>query len=222
MRGARRQFGSTIGRGTSGPMLHSPLSRVSAIFTFFTSVLGLLVAAIALQSTFYRFEGAVQLSTDNPVVFRWNKFEMGRFAFDLEANLTGEWNWNTKHLYLWLMAEYSTPRFPRNGVTLWDTVLRSPGQSVVSLHNQQLKYRFLDRQDGLSGTNVTLAVRYAVCPHSGYMAIKAPLGGQLSRVLPASVPAPVAASPPQPQQPGYAGPMTRFGLPAAYVGRGSI
>ncbi|GJQ11760.1 hypothetical protein GpartN1_g3551.t1 [Galdieria partita] len=69
--------------------------------------------------------------------------ESAVITFQLDADLQSMWNLNVKYIYLYLVAEYSSPRFLRNQATVWDryvqrgssTFLAFPFYNSLGLHN---------------------------------------------------------------------------------------
>lgn len=72
-----------------------------------------------------------------------------RLNFDLDADLSTLFNWNTKQVFVYLTAEYdggAKRSDIRNKVTIWDRIITSPEASVLSLRNQRGAYSVYDVQ----------------------------------------------------------------------------
>mmetsp|Transcript_46166 Transcript_46166/g.118966 ORF Transcript_46166/g.118966 Transcript_46166/m.118966 type:complete len:99 (-) Transcript_46166:742-1038(-) len=57
--------------------------------------------------------------------------------------------WNTKQLYVFVAAEYSTPERPSNKVILWDEVLNSKEEGLFRLRARRSDYPLVDPYNGL-------------------------------------------------------------------------
>ena len=103
--------------------------------------------------------------------------DLGYITFDLEADLTPLFNWNTKQLFVFLTAEYETRDNKLNQVVLWDTIIRRVKDAKLKLENTNTKYNFWDDGNGLKGnTNVTLTLNWNVIPYVGTMPLKRATG----------------------------------------------
>ncbi|KAI8053906.1 signal peptidase 22kDa subunit [Syncephalis plumigaleata] len=60
---------------------------------------------------------------------------------DLDADLTPLFSWNTKQLYVNLVAEYDSKS---HAITVWDTLVLSVEEAKLKLRRQTQKYSFTD------------------------------------------------------------------------------
>lgn len=106
---------------------------------------------------------------------RSSRNDVATMTFDLQFNSDPLWNWNTKQLYLYLIAEYSTDRNELNQVIIWDKIIEK--ENVKKLKSKgkltykavRNKYYFFDDGPGLvNNNNVTLYLAYNVIPNIGY------------------------------------------------------
>lgn len=65
-----------------------------------------------------------------------------KVSFDIDADFTSLFNWNTKQVFLSLVAEYPTKRHELNQVVLWDRIVRSKKDANVYLLDATNKYPF--------------------------------------------------------------------------------
>ena len=86
--------------------------------------------------------------------------------FDIDADFTPVFNWNTKQLYVFVVAEYTSKEFRRNEVTLWDHIVTSKDDAMLRKQHA-VDYYFDDVGLGLRGANVTTRLKYHVMCHSG-------------------------------------------------------
>jgi signal peptidase complex subunit 3 len=86
---------------------------------------------------------------------------------DVVADFTPSFNWNTKQVYVYAVAHYTTKQMKRNEVTLWDTILTSSDQAKLNLP-RVADYFFDDYGTNLRGANVTVRLWYHIMSHSGF------------------------------------------------------
>ena len=77
------------------------------------------------------------------------KNDLGFLTFDLEADLTSVFNWNAKQLFLYLVAEYQTPKNALNQVVLWDKIILRGENAKIDVKSINTKYYFWDDGNGL-------------------------------------------------------------------------
>ncbi|KAL4918496.1 signal peptidase subunit-domain-containing protein [Aspergillus aurantiobrunneus] len=132
--------------------MYSSLNRAQAVFGFFTTV-ALFVAGVAALSTLLfptdNVSADVQLKDvkvikGRPHYYATKKEEYAQMRFDLDADLSPLFNWNTKQLFVYVYASYSSSENP-SGTTpqsqsiIWDTIIEAP-ESPYSFAN--LRERF--------------------------------------------------------------------------------
>lgn len=84
--------------------------------------------------------------------------------FDLSTDLRPLFNWNTKQVFVSLVADYSTPSYvssfflkrelrdtdldfqPENSVVLWDRILTSSRHARINLQDARQKYEYKTRE----------------------------------------------------------------------------
>lgn len=94
--------------------------------------------------------------------------DLASLKFDLGANLSTLFDWNTKQLFVLVTAHYKTRNNPRNQVVLWDRIIRRGDSAILDLRSASTKYNFFDDGRGLKGNqNVTLQVSWNVVPIAG-------------------------------------------------------
>jgi len=98
------------------------------------------------------------------------KNDLGFLTFDLEADLSSVFNWNAKQLFLYLVAEYQTPKNVLNQVVLWDKIILRGENAKIDVKSINTKYYFWDDGNGLKNNqNVTLALHWNVIPNAGLL-----------------------------------------------------
>ncbi|KAJ2377031.1 Signal peptidase complex subunit [Coemansia sp. RSA 2603] len=96
--------------------------------------------------------------------------EYARLTFDLDADLTSMFNWNTKLLYAFITVDYLSTDFSTNTIVIWDRLVRNKKQAKLKLkkhHNKYLLRNFAKTFEGISEANMTLHVNPV--PYLGIM-----------------------------------------------------
>ena len=95
------------------------------------------------------------------------------FSFNLKADFAPAFTWNTKQLFVFVCAEYSTPTNPLNQVVLWDKIIEAVDpKKTVHEKNAVIKYPLLDQRDELRGKEVTLRLYIDEMPLTSAMAMR--------------------------------------------------
>lgn len=102
--------------------------------------------------------------------------ENARFKFDLDADLSPLFNWNTKQVFVYLTAEYNTTSKKTgtensNSVVIWDKIIKNKNEVHLKLRSQPSKYSVYDIQQVFGGNNreVQLSLKWNVQPHVGLL-----------------------------------------------------
>ncbi|PYH36985.1 signal peptidase complex subunit SPC3 [Aspergillus neoniger CBS 115656] len=119
--------------------MHSTLNRAQGVFGFFTTVALFVAGLAALSVFFYPTDDVtsivklrdVKVTKGRPHYYSTRKEEYAAMKFDLDADLTPLFNWNTKQLFVYVYATY--PSDPSNPSTsapshsvIWDTIIPAP------------------------------------------------------------------------------------------------
>lgn len=140
--------------------MHSALVRVQNVFGFFTTVAFCIAISIALSVIvipqvpsaslelrnvqvyvmLYAMHGTCANGPDclrvkgRPHYHSPKKEEYAHIKFDLHADLTSLFNWNTKQLFVWVMATYPSrvASEPPSQAIIWDTIIESESQKKPS------------------------------------------------------------------------------------------
>ena len=128
--------------------MHTFLFRLNALATFAISTLAALCAVAAFTDVFHASNPVVNVSLArverlHPVPSSGN--DEAFLAFKISADLSSLFSWNTKQLFVWLDASYETPRNVENHVSLWDRIITSREEAVLSLPYVRNKYKLVDQ-----------------------------------------------------------------------------
>lgn len=75
-----------------------------------------------------------------------------KLSFDLDADLTPLFNWNTKQVFVYLTASYDgkLKSTVKSEVTLWDSIITDKETAHISLKNARSKYSVWDIEEKLA------------------------------------------------------------------------
>merc|ERR1719245_1830268 len=93
-------------------------------------------------------------------------------SFDLQHNLSSEFNWNMNQLFVYIVASYNSTSNSRNEVTLWDRIAADPQEALLSAKQLNVEYLLRDQYNELRGRNIRLHIRYRTMPITGLMYTK--------------------------------------------------
>jgi len=115
--------------------MHSSLVRVQNVFGFFTSVAFAVAGAIALSVLLSPQAPSASLELKNvrvakgrPHFHSTKREEYAHVTFDLDADLSSLFNWNTKQIFLYVVASYpskSPSTIPQSEAVVWDAIIPS-------------------------------------------------------------------------------------------------
>lgn len=94
--------------------------------------------------------------------------ENSRIKFDLDADLTSLFNWNTKQIFVYLTATYQGKN-SQNKVTYWDKIITSEEEAIIHLRDQRSKYSVWDLEDSFNHKEANLTLEWNVQPHVGFL-----------------------------------------------------
>ncbi|GMY21484.1 Signal peptidase complex subunit 3B [Fagus crenata] len=89
-------------------------------------------------------------------------------TLNISADLQSLFTWNTKQVFVFLAAEYETPKNSLNQISLWDGIIPSKEHAKFWIHTSN-KYRFIDQGSNLRGKEFNLTLHWHVMPKTGKM-----------------------------------------------------
>ncbi|GAA5899633.1 hypothetical protein JCM6882_001170 [Rhodosporidiobolus microsporus] len=160
--------------------MYSSLQRLSNASALATTVLLALLAAISATTFILPADvastspslGVSHLNvlmgrSHSPYSRQAKEREFAFLKFDLKADLRPLFNWNTKQVYVSLVADYSTPKYPANTVVVWDRIVRSPKFARLNVQDGKQKYEFKEITDTFRNTSATFSLHYQIQPYVG-------------------------------------------------------
>ncbi|BGP19780.1 hypothetical protein JCM10213_006442 [Rhodosporidiobolus nylandii] len=175
--------------------MYSSLQRLSNATALATTVLLTLLSAVALSSFFIPANlkpASLEISHLNVLLGRSQNYwgrqdrkerEFAFLKFDLQADLSPLFNWNTKQVFVYLTADYSTKAYPANSVVVWDRIVRTPRHARLNVQDGKNKYEFKEIGDSFRNTSATFSLHYQVQPYVGVLT-----GGEVVRTEPVAFP----------------------------------
>ncbi|KAL4929661.1 signal peptidase complex subunit SPC3 [Aspergillus undulatus] len=142
--------------------MHSTLNRAQAVFGFFTTVALFVAGFAALSVLLFPTDNVtadvrvkdVKVIKGRPHYYATKKEEYAQMRFDLDADLSSLFNWNTKQLFVYVYATYSSSEStspssatPFTQSIIWDAIIEAP-ESPYSVSN--LRERFFPSLSGKS------------------------------------------------------------------------
>ncbi|KAK7677514.1 hypothetical protein QCA50_019520 [Cerrena zonata] len=156
--------------------MHSIYARINNISALLSTSLMCLLGAIAVSSYFFTADPKGLLDVSSIQVFPGNarryvnkNQDFAFVNFNVSADLTPLFNWNTKQLFLYLSAEYTNPQGIRNDVVIWDKIVRRKEDANIDIAGRN-KYVF--REPSSSFKNIPPAhytLKYNVMPYVGVL-----------------------------------------------------
>lgn len=133
--------------------MHNTITRVQNAFGFFTSCAFALAALIAVLSVIPIPTPAsspsasisvrnVQVVKGRPHYYSTKREEYANIRFDLNADLSSLFTWNTKQLFVYVMASYPSSNTISAGssdAVIWDMIIPAPS-TPYSFQNLKARY----------------------------------------------------------------------------------
>ncbi|KAG1889951.1 signal peptidase 22 kDa subunit [Suillus subluteus] len=156
--------------------MHSIYARVNSISAFWSTCVMCLLGAVALSSLLFNADPKGNLDIVSLKVFHsktrrypFRNEEVGFVKFNLSADLTPLFNWNTKQLFVYLEAEYTNAQGINNTVVVWDRIVRRKEDATIDVV-QKDKYRLRDLSGSFSNVlSAQYSLKYNVMPYVGVL-----------------------------------------------------
>ncbi|KAF9168592.1 hypothetical protein BGX21_011424 [Mortierella sp. AD011] len=155
-------------------------NRANAVFAFSISAIFCLLGAIALSSFIISSSPTGSISLDsirvltgrydkNWVDYRTRDNEFANTVMKVDADLSSLFHWNTKQLFIYAVAEYSTPTNPKNQIVLWDAIIKRKSQAIVHKKNVKNKYSLIDVSKKWTDVHANVSLHWNIVPYVGFM-----------------------------------------------------
>lgn len=150
--------------------MHSAGFRANALLTFAITILALMCAIASFSDNFNSPSPTAQVQVLNINWFqkKHDGDDEVSLTLNVSADLQSLFTWNTKQVFVFLAAEYETPKNALNQVSLWDGIIPSKEHAKFWMHTKN-KYRFIDQGSNLRGKEFNLTLHWHVMPKTGKM-----------------------------------------------------
>ncbi|CAL1407297.1 unnamed protein product [Linum trigynum] len=150
--------------------MHSFGFRANAVLTFGITILALICAMASISDNFNSPHPSAEIQILNINWFQ--KQPHGNDEVSLTMNITADlqslFTWNTKQVFVFVAAEYETPKNALNQVSLWDAIIPAKEHAKFWVQTAN-KYRFVDQGSNLRGKDFNLTLHWHVMPKTGKM-----------------------------------------------------
>jgi len=155
--------------------MHSIYSRINNVTATLSTCLMVLLAAIACSSFLFTAEPIGSLNITSVKVYPGQTRRSERrqdFAFvnfNVTADLTPLFNWNTKQLFLYVGAEYTNAQGVNNEVVIWDRIVRRKEDAIVSFAGKN-RYSFRELSSKFKNAPPAhYTLKYNIMPYVGLL-----------------------------------------------------
>ncbi|RHZ76902.1 hypothetical protein Glove_187g101 [Diversispora epigaea] len=153
--------------------MYTLTQRANALFAFVITVLFALFGIISIVTLFIPSSPTATLNINDIQVWVYEyASEESEFAFvdmKLEADLTSLFNWNTKQLFVCVIAEYNTDTHNQNQIILWDKIIKSKEDAFIKYSDIHNVYNFVDITSSFGQVNATYSLHWDIMPHVGML-----------------------------------------------------
>jgi Signal peptidase subunit len=99
---------------------------------------------------------------------------------DLDADLSGLFNWNVKQLFVFIKATWETKTNSHNEQIIWDRIIQSPQDALLKLNASSPKYLVIDQKAGeIRGKALNISIHWDVMPYTGLLLLGGASSGPL-------------------------------------------
>ncbi|CAB4394712.1 signal peptidase 22 kDa subunit [Rhizophagus irregularis] len=153
--------------------MYNLAQRANAIFAFAMTVHFGLLLAIAISSLYIASNpiGKVDVKELNIWLYNYDNKET-EFAFiemNIDADLTSLFNWNTKQLFVAVVAEYETKSHELNQVVLWDSIIQSKEDAHIKEDKVRNENEFVDITPKFGEVKANYSIYWDLMPYVGYL-----------------------------------------------------
>ncbi|KAF8271497.1 signal peptidase 22kDa subunit [Lactarius quietus] len=156
--------------------MHSIYARVNNVTATLSTTVMVLLAAIALSSFVFTAQPTGTLDVASVKVFAGEarryphrRQEYAFVNFNITADLSPLFHWNTKQLFVYLEAEYTNAKGVRNEVVFWDRIIRRKEDAVIAVSGKN-KYPFRELSAKFKGSGpANYTLKYNLMPFVGML-----------------------------------------------------
>lgn len=149
--------------------MHTFVYRVNALLTFAGTVLALLCIAATVTDVFHNPQLNVEVKLAKVERLFRNNYgnDEALVGLSINADLTPLFSWNTKEIFVFISAEYSSKSNALNQVSMWDRIIQFGEDPVIHLPYVRAKYKLVDQGHHLRGSAVNFTLHWNTVPFTG-------------------------------------------------------
>ncbi|XP_078267155.1 signal peptidase complex subunit 3-like isoform X1 [Rhinoraja longicauda] len=152
--------------------MHCLASRLNSLFTFTLLAMAALTLLVFLSTALRQPRVPAALTLASVTLKKYEDYitigDVASLNFSIYVDLGPVFNWNVKHLFLYLSAEYATKTNALNQLILWDKIIARAEDPKLDFRDMSTKYLFLDDGNGLKGhQNISLVLSWNIIPNAG-------------------------------------------------------
>ncbi|KAH7441281.1 hypothetical protein KP509_03G032100 [Ceratopteris richardii] len=151
--------------------MHTFLYRLNAVLSFALLALAAICIAASMTDMIHKSNPSVDIKVlkfDGLREIYGN--DEARVALNISADLSSIFSWNTKQLFVFVAAEYTTPKNSWNQISLWDSIITAKEDAVFQALEYN-KYAFIDQGKNFRGLSFNLTMYWHVMPKTTMMYI---------------------------------------------------
>lgn len=137
--------------------------------------------AFSIPATIYEIRPSINIRTSRFYGSHNGKPKQNsRITFDLDANLSPLFNWNTKQVFVYLTAEYHGTEGHQtlSEVTYWDKIITKRDEADLEVHDTKSKYSVWDLEEKLEGRELVFKLKWNIQPWIGALTYGETVGNQ--------------------------------------------
>eukprot|EP00889_Picochlorum_renovo_P003284 jgi/Picre1/30314/NNA_005678.t1 len=150
--------------------MHTLWQRASALSTFAVTVLAIMASLASVTDLFHPSKATVDLDVKGvDALYAEKGVDKALLNIEMHADLRSEFSWNTKQLYVYVLAEFATEESPYNEMVIWNRIIQSKANAKLDIRKLQKMYPFVlsDQGKSLRDTEFNVTVAWNVMPHVG-------------------------------------------------------
>ncbi|CAO3615890.1 unnamed protein product [Cunninghamella echinulata] len=168
--------------------------RGNIIFSFALSAFGCVLAIISIISALQSYGTPLQALSVDTKTLRVATRRYGpapdRYNYRNSKNFTPLFNWNTKQIFVSVVADYESKTHNRNKIVIWDSIITDKEKANLKLRKVPNKYALIDYSGKWNYETANLTLHWDVTPHVGLLQ-----NGHSSNALASIVLSPVNTNP---------------------------
>eukprot|EP00042_Codosiga_hollandica_P027934 m.142952 g.142952 ORF g.142952 m.142952 type:complete len:178 (-) comp52629_c0_seq1:105-638(-) len=162
--------------------MNTALGRLSSLTSAWFSALALVAALLTLHTliigptlpTNISFNVQdIKLKRYRTAAASQDQNDVALVNFNLTADFRPTFDWNTKEIFVFVVAEFATSKNKQNQLTIWDRIIwhSKRNEHLIQVTNEQAEYLIVDDGNQLRNKEVTLVLYFNHIPFSGWLPV---------------------------------------------------